>query len=101
MKTKHTPGPWGIAAKEHSGAFQILPKDVGDLRICTVTNASNDLANARLIASAPELLAACKAAVVCLDPDSAAAGIKLTPKLRAEALAMLFAAIAKAEEEHE
>ena len=57
---KHTPGPWKVFEKELSGAYQIAPALDGSLRICTVTNAHNDKANARLIAAAPKLLSASK-----------------------------------------
>ena len=61
-ETKHTPGPWKVNDKTLSGAYQISDNKSGSLRICTVTNAPNDEANARLIAAAPDMLNAMKEA---------------------------------------
>jgi hypothetical protein len=54
----HTPGPWSVSnglptVWANNGERQIADCDKGPLR-----SAGEDLANARLIASAPELLAA-------------------------------------------
>jgi hypothetical protein len=66
-KSAHTPGPWHRATCNEGQAFAITA-DKG--RICTINQTLGGLqgqqernANARLIAAAPELLAACKAAV--------------------------------------
>jgi len=57
MKTNHTPGPWKV--ETYVTASYILPKDVNSNdHIATVTNTEHRLANAELIAAAPELLAA-------------------------------------------
>lgn len=55
----HTPGPW-TACKRH---FWIVYSDVGDVRIaeCGVPDSRVAEANARLIAAAPDMLAACRA----------------------------------------
>ena len=68
MKTTHTPGPWGVESE-----FQaIVTACNGRLSVCEVHdhNATSEThtaaeaeANARLIAAAPDLLAACKEAV--------------------------------------
>lgn len=53
MSTKHTPGPWNV-----DGIF--ICDDAGDRIVAEVPKMydENDLANARLIAAAPELLEA-------------------------------------------
>ncbi len=75
MKTTHTPGPW-TAVEEYSNIFGELaigvlgnPRTPGEKAeaICVISLIPNsddtDRANARLIAAAPELLAALKDAV--------------------------------------
>lgn len=42
-------------------------EDPGAVIICTMPDAANQRANARLIAAAPDLLAACKSALKSLD----------------------------------
>ena len=113
---KHTPGPWvvhcmsddapmTVPAREGSPSFQYQHWEVGDsragCRIATVVwysetfgfgSPSHDesLANFRLILSAPELLAACVAALELLeDPDADAIGADKVE-------AVLRSAIAKA-----
>lgn len=64
MKANHTPGPWQILADGnigHRGLMNVLTR-VADVRV----NDSRD-ANARLIAAAPELLAALAECVRTLD----------------------------------
>jgi len=61
VSAKHTPGPWRFAAGETSGGF--ISTEKGH-HIGTVTNqwgADTCIADCRLIATAPELLEACKA----------------------------------------
>lgn len=65
----HTPGPW----KTHAGAsgqvhvmFGDDGKYIGKVDAYPVRTTTEDEANARLIASAPELLAACKQALAVL-----------------------------------
>jgi hypothetical protein len=73
----HTPGPWRIY--DHVAASG-KPVDFGDLVICDRDkeevavvrfNGADCAANARLLAAAPELLAALAAleSAVCSDPD--------------------------------
>lgn len=78
MKTtkEHTPGPWtaeptdnGFAIRAKAYAEQFAP-----VRVYSMPgHGPTSEANARLIAAAPELLAACKAAIDCghLDIDTA------------------------------
>lgn len=75
MKAEHTPGPWrainggpfitsdaGVIARTANSADEVVQyaERVGSLA---------DKANARLIASAPDLLTACKAAVAALSQN--------------------------------
>ena len=79
METKHTPGPWRVGFRDHSGPDTIttvkehktqtsgrLPDTIAVVRwgcdCCKGTSPLNDteLANARLIAAAPELLDICQ-----------------------------------------
>lgn len=66
MKSKHTPGPWEYAPTAgHETHGQSVVYNDG-LSIAIVYDGE---ANARLIAAAPDLLQACKAAVVSLIED--------------------------------
>ena len=60
---KHTPGPWtvsdGIVRSEYGKALA---------NVCMAGNGET-VPNARLIAAAPELLEACAAAKLFLEPD--------------------------------
>jgi hypothetical protein len=56
MSTKHTPGPWFYYVTPSGVRYKVHGPTV-DYFICDVKG-SNDLANARLIAAAPELLEA-------------------------------------------
>jgi len=57
MLDKHTPGPWRSTVNEW-GASVV---DNGEQFICYIgSESSEDRANARLIAAAPELLEACE-----------------------------------------
>lgn len=59
--TKHTPGPWTIAGHDDADTMEIWDKH-GAFASC-------ETRNARLIAAAPDLLAACQLALACADPD--------------------------------
>jgi hypothetical protein len=70
MQTKHTPGPWHIGVRTfHAGRDVYGPKGepvaVADDAITATPEAE---ANARLIAAAPDLLAALQA--IMGDPDA-------------------------------
>jgi hypothetical protein len=62
--TAHTPGPWTVATIDDSFAVATSPASVNEKMHCVCVTAGNrcslTLANARLIAAAPELLAALK-----------------------------------------
>ena len=94
----HTPGPWVIdnsirtavnAGKKHIAMVNFYKTSDKEISIDEKENE----ANARLIAAAPELLAACKAAL----RDEMSARLEAAGGLSDETVAMLEAAIAKAE----
>ncbi len=60
----HTPGPWDINDFRPN---EIVRVDNPDWVITTVSSSPNLLANARLIAAAPELLEACELAHEFID----------------------------------
>ena len=68
QKTSHTPGPWEVF-NSHTGPYVIDSAEQG--AICKLEWCLEAEANARLIASAPELLAALKRllsdVIVCYD----------------------------------
>ena len=69
MTTQHTPGPWSTDLPEHEEPYQDIRIQAGTRGICRVwmddapvhDYNAEQLANARLIAAAPELLEALKA----------------------------------------
>ena len=77
QKTKHTPGPWKIAttyADAQRGQFDVVPWASQRQRVCRITARADypvaqASADAELIAAAPDLLAACRAAHVSLIGD--------------------------------
>lgn len=84
MKTQHTPGPW----KHYPGRDTILSEHPDYLhsviaKIATGENREEENANAKLIAAAPELLEACKAALA--DESTAYAIAELCRKAIAKA----------------
>lgn len=86
MNTKHTPGPWSI--KDDDGIIANNQYWIASIHIARTKDEKE--ANARLIASAPELLEALiKAENTLLDMDSNYGGAGI-------ALPMAQAAIAKA-----
>jgi hypothetical protein len=99
MTTKHTPGPWAVLRRVDAIVDNLIVRSDGVPRIgeegfrdrvaeATWLDSDEETeANARLIAAAPDLLAAAEAALEILDED----GIGNGPTG-----AMLAAAIAKA-----
>ncbi len=94
--TSHTPGPWQTGAMSVS----VSDKNYANVAVCggKYRSTAEKIANARLIAAAPDMLAALGGAVVIIEtcgwPDAA------SPALRAEfdkRRAAIIAAIAKAE----
>ena len=78
----HTPGPWAYDGPPDN--IHVVQADHPHMRVCFLTSNGPTEANARLIASAPDMLAALKAAL----PDI---------ELGTEAYSMVRAVIAKAE----
>lgn len=69
MSAKHTPGPWHLRYNgKHDGDRSVVGRSRD---ICAMDGGPSDdmetLANARLIAAAPELLEACKAGLAMLE----------------------------------
>lgn len=84
---KHTPGPWDISEYKDGHAFVFDP-DMGF--VCNVmTGSSEGVANARLIAAAPDMLKALKRMVDWFEQDN--------PDPAYDELMLARAAIAKAE----
>lgn len=110
MSAQHTPGPWfasfriwtgGSTTRDDGGCFQILDHETESAAnvLCSRNpwpeRAGEMRANARLIAAAPELLAACNRALSMLGslhPDG-------TDPYVIEGEASIRAAIAKATQE--
>lgn len=61
METKHTKGKWKITEKINGGIYKYIYVVCDNRRICEIKNPFSDEseANAKLIASAPDLLEAC------------------------------------------
>lgn len=71
-KPEHTPGPWNVAEDWNttdSGNLEVLGGETNEAIICAIwphgeselsTDCAEAVANAQLIAAAPELLAACR-----------------------------------------
>ena len=76
MDAKHTPGPWVVGSDAGASGRMVGP--MGEEEVCTVFGAgeSNDpetrpecLANARLIAAAPEMLTVLKRMIAAFNAD--------------------------------
>lgn len=63
--TKHTPGPWHYAECQMGAPF-IDTEAVGDL-VAAVLPIDEERANVRLMAAAPDLLAACERLLMSAD----------------------------------
>ena len=63
-RTTHTPGPWGaVATSNHAHDYRLTKPDGSPLPVSAEANDHTEQrANARLIAAAPDLLAALEAA---------------------------------------
>jgi len=98
-EVKHTPGPWRFSEgdKERRAMSEVFKKNDKTFQIALVTcewsnphARAEDIANARLIAAAPELLAACEA--LCSSDENGRFGKPSFP----EAIQKAREAIAKA-----
>ena len=91
MNAQHTPGPWSLGTKD-CGGYPLMSETEGHFcDICDVCEGNESQANARLIAAAPELLAACKRLM-----DTVALNLDDTDPQDVEACQMAQDAIAKA-----
>lgn len=98
MKSKHTPGPWKINTDwYHIDAPRGLT--VAAVFGSTGPHAAESKANAKLIAAAPELLAACKAMLPIVDShwDQGPPGEGWQSQALKDLIAFCEAAIEKAE----
>lgn len=103
MNAKHTPGPWAVEQGEgpHSGRTVITARQAGMTARSPLAHLSNLLgadepaADARLIAAAPDLLAAAKKVMAGLDARIEAAPSTAKPVFNG--IADLHDAINKAE----
>lgn len=92
---KHTPGPWEVDGED-------ILANSGDTTVAmtfwTNQRCPDDecRANARLIAAAPELLAACEELLKLVDDLEGMAAMPLTPECTSKEVAKAKAAIAKA-----
>ena len=77
METKHTPGPWAIDKTSNADSIELIVTSTHlqgqDDDVCSVyggndNNEQTREANARLIASAPELLEALETALTEISP---------------------------------
>ena len=92
MTAKHTPGPWAILPRA-VGGYEVQGTDAdGEGSFVEVVATCHREANAQLIATAPDLLAALKMAAHCLQWHVA----NHPTGMDAKALADAKAAIAKA-----
>ena len=66
MSTRHTPGPWAFGLYGPSDEW-VRVAETGDAVVMVGHNQPERAANARLIAAAPELLGACKAALAAFN----------------------------------
>ena len=71
--TKHTPGPWSVAETRHKYDTLIRNRDNDPVASTNFAGYSpkTAAANARLIAAAPDLLAACREFVAKVDRGEA------------------------------
>lgn len=67
METKHTPGPWTILGADYAEGAHVSIVPPNAAQVASVKKFDNWQANARLIAAAPDLLAACIGALQSAD----------------------------------
>lgn len=106
MSSKHTLGPWWVRHKDHGRRVEFwIACDGGSLPLEGFRNATMGAsvaeaeANARLIAAAPDLLAACEAALPWVI-TATVGNPELNPQTvrnQADVIARLQAAIARTE----
>jgi hypothetical protein len=93
--SKHTPGPWtlDVEAGTVQGCREIVGQDGGIASTHGLDDDEEDLANARILAAALDMLEAGSDVIVRAITGEAPSGFALVPN---EAFARLRAAIAKA-----
>ena len=94
--TKHTPGPWRVESGPYYRAIRVDGEVIADVR--QIGRSFNE-SNARLLAAAPELLAALEMAVQHYDEWASADLSDYLDEARLPWLAPARAAIAKAKGE--
>ena len=82
---RHDEGPWRVDMDAIGSDYPYMVFDAKGGCVVDVINGPNAKANARLIAAAPELLAACREVMVRLSTFSDEAAILRTAIHRAEA----------------
>lgn len=104
----HTTGPWAFSEgdRERRGMSEIIKANDKQFRIgwvlCDHLNnlqRAEDISNARLIAAAPELLAACKSAFLQIMPDVEVESSESRQGTASDLYDLLRNVIAKAESE--
>ena len=74
MRASYTPGPWKVEVYLNEKDMQLPPHIIGlrdNHQVADCCGADDmDMANGRLIATAPELLQACEAAILALAENS-------------------------------
>lgn len=88
----HTPGPWHATIKQEGREHPIYNEQALLVALVGSNNKTVSVANARLIAASPDLLAACREVAGHIDPTFPDPTMS-----RPEAMMLLRAAIAKAE----
>ncbi len=63
--SEHTPGPWSVC--DGDGKWIVETPEFGIIITAEGGNSDADLANARLVAAAPELLEACRDALRSME----------------------------------
>jgi hypothetical protein len=91
----HTPGPWHVTGSDVGGAMVVT--DQAEIAGWPDMPQDRSMANARLIAAAPQLLHALKAVVKAYGPDMQAAWVGMGRSGECHELVAARAAIAKAE----
>ncbi len=96
--SKHTPGPWKVVGTEIWGANVKIASGRGAY---DEKDRQKNKANARLIAAAPDLLAACKTTLEMLDAEIRTAPLGRDTQPEKVTAQVLEAAIDKAEKRND
>ena len=96
MNTKHTPGPWTVETGSFYVSIRAPSRMVGDTRVIGGKPDDENLANARLIAAAPDLLEALGDAAAMLEVYATGKTNSATHGQAVSAIRDALAALAKA-----